>query len=163
MIAETPVRILVTGGTLDKLHDPLREALGFGTASQVPDILARGRCSFPVVELLTLKDSLEFDDSDRERLAVAVAKSAETAVVVTHGTGTMGQSARYLADRVAGKTVVLTGAIRPFALGGSDASFNLGGAVIAAQVLAEGVWGVMNGRPIEAADLDKNTKTGRFV
>jgi L-asparaginase len=74
----------------------------------------------------------------------------------------MGVTARYLDSLQLGKTVVLTGAMRPATVRGSDAGFNLGGAVAAAQVLGTGVWGVMNGRVIPASALEKNTGTGRF-
>ena len=53
--------------------------------------------------------------------------SDETAIVVTHGTDTMVQTARALADgALAGKTIVLTGAMVPYAFGSSDGLFNLG-------------------------------------
>jgi len=158
------LRILVTGGTIDKVHDPRLEAIVFARdgATHVPEILATGRCHFPVVQIVMLKDSLDFDNADRDRIADAVKAAPERAIVITHGTGTMGQTARWLADRVDGKTVVLTGAMRPHSLSASDGSFNLGGAVVAAQVLPEGVYGVMNGRAIPAARLDKNVEAGRF-
>lgn len=158
------VRILVTGGTIDKVHDPRVEAIVFAKdgATHVPEILATGRCHFPVVQIVMLKDSLDFDDADRDRIADAVQAAPERAIVLTHGTGTMGRTARWLADRVGGKTVVLTGAMRPHSLSASDGSFNLGGAVVAAQILPEGVYGVMNGRAIPAGRLDKNVEAGRF-
>ncbi|NNF91805.1 MAG: asparaginase [Boseongicola sp.] len=158
------VRIIVTGGTIDKVHDPMTESLGFAkdASTHIPEILALGRCHFPRVERIMLKDSLEFDDADRDAIVAAVEASEETAIVVTHGTGTMGESARWLSRRVQGKTIVLTGAMRPHSLSFSDGAFNLGGAIIAAQTLPEGVYGVMNGRVFEAAALDKNTEQGRF-
>ena len=68
-----PVRILVTGGTIDKIHDPRLEALIFAKdgATHIPEILATGRCDFPVVQRLMLKDSLDFEDADREAIAAA--------------------------------------------------------------------------------------------
>ena len=48
------------------------------------------------------------------------------------GTGTMDLTAKALDGQVGQKTVVLTGAMRPWTLGRSDGNFNLGGAVIAA-------------------------------
>lgn len=160
-----PVRILVTGGTIDKIHDPRLEALIFAKdgATHIPEILATGRCDFPVVQRLMLKDSLDFEDADREAIATAVSGAPETHLIVTHGTGTMGQTARALAGRVPGKTVVLTGAMRPHSLSTSDGTFNLGGALIAAQILPPGIYGVMNGRVIPADALDKDIETGRFV
>lgn len=162
---EGGLRILVTGGTLDKVHDLLRETLAFdpGGASHVPMILDQGRCSHASVQVVTLKDSLDFTDADRAAVREAVAAAPETAIVITHGTGTMGVTARHLEGCVGARCVVLTGAMRPHSLGRSDASFNLGGAVIAAQTLPPGVWGVMNGRVIPAAALEKDTATGRFA
>lgn len=158
------VRIIVTGGTIDKVHDTRTESLDFAPdgATHIPELLRVGRCHFPVVQLLMLKDSLYFDDADRAAIAAAVMGAPEPALVITHGTGTMGETARFLADQVVGKTVVLTGAMRPFSLASSDGEFNLGGAVIAAQLLEAGVWGVMNGRTFPASQLNKNIEQGRF-
>lgn len=158
------VRIIVTGGTIDKVHDPVSEGLAFAKdgSTHIPEILALGRCHFPTVERIMLKDSLDFDDGDRAAITNAVTAAEETALVVTHGTGTMGETARWLASRVSGKTVVLTGAMRPHSLSFSDGAFNLGGAIIAAQTLPEGIYGVMNGRVFEAEKLNKNTEQGRF-
>lgn len=160
----TDLLIIVTGGTLDKVHDSQTESLAFAKdgSTQVPDLLALGRCVFPRIQRIMLKDSLDFEDADRDAIVEAVRTAPESAIVVTHGTGTMGQSARWLAERVTGKTVVFTGAMRPHSLSFSDASFNLGGAVIAAQILDPGVYGVMNGRVFPAERLNKNTEQGRF-
>lgn len=159
-----PLRVIVTGGTIDKVHDTQTEGLAFSPdgATHIPELLRIGRCDFPVVQLVMLKDSLHFDDADRRAIADAVDAAPEEAIVITHGTGTMGQTARFLEPRVAGKTVVLTGAMRPFSLYASDGEFNLGGAVVAAQTLGRGVWGVMNGRVFAAQALNKNVEQGRF-
>lgn len=158
------LRIIVTGGTIDKVHDMKSEGLAFSPdgSTHIPEMLRIGRCHFPTIELLMLKDSLLFDDADRESIAAAIADAPENRIVITHGTGTMGETARFLQDRSTDKTVVLTGAMRPFSLYASDGEFNLGGAVIAAQLLEPGVWGVMNGRVFPAASLNKNTEQGRF-
>jgi len=158
------VRIIVTGGTIDKVHDTRTEGLSFSPdgATHIPEMLQVGRCHFPVVQLLMLKDSLYFDDTDRSAIAAAVKAAPEQGVIITHGTGTMGQTARFLSDQVDEKTVVLTGAMRPFSLSSSDGEFNLGGAVVAAQLLEAGVWGVMNGRTFSASMLNKNVEQGRF-
>lgn len=158
------IRILVTGGTLDKIHDTISEGLAFEPdgMTHLPMILTQARCSFPTVQTVLMKDSLNFTDEDRDAILAAASASAEAALVITHGTGTMGHTARFLSGRLPGKTVVLTGAMRPHSLGRSDASFNVGGAVIAAQTLPEGVYGLMNGRVFVANELEKNTATGRF-
>jgi len=158
------VRIMITGGTLDKVHNARTEALDFAedTSSHVPEMLQVGRCYFPVMDIIFLKDSLQFDDKDIEALTQRVIAAPEDRIVITHGTGTMGETARHLAAHVTGKSVVLTGAMRPYSLHKSDADFNLGGAIIAVQMVPPGIWGVMNGRIIPAETLNKNIDTGRF-
>jgi len=158
------VLILVTGGTIDKVHDTHSESLTFAKdrSTLIPDILTDGRCHFPSVQCLLQKDSLDFDDADRMTIVEAIQGAKEQAVVVTHGTGTMDISARTAAQHISGKVVVFTGAMRPYSLGKSDGAFNLGAAIIAAQTLPQGIWGVMNGRVFEAARLHKNTEQGRF-
>ncbi|AUQ54779.1 asparaginase [Phaeobacter sp. HS012] len=158
------LRIIATGGTIDKVHDTRTEALSFrsNSESHLSQMLKIGRCYFPVVEVLMLKDSLDFDDADREAILQTASNSAENALIITHGTGTMDVTAQFLDGQIPDKTVVLTGAMRPFSLSASDGDFNLGSAVIAAQLLESGVWGVMNGRVFPAGALRKNTALGRF-
>ena len=157
------VLILITGGTIDKVHNERTESLNFNNDATplIPDILTQGRCDFVHKQTLFLKDSLDFDDADRAAIVAAIQAATQTSIVVTHGTGTMGQSARKVAEHITGKTVVFTGAMRPHSLGKSDGSFNLGGAIIAAQTLPQGIYGVMNGRVFEAEKLNKNTEHGR--
>lgn len=160
----TDVRILVTGGKIDKVHNMQTEGLSFSPdgITHVPDILATGRCYHPTVEQLMLKDSLDFNDGDRSEILTAAELANECSIVVTHGTGTMDSTARFLAGKLPDKTVVLTGAMRPHSLFQSDGIFNLGAAIVAAQLLKPGVWAVMNGRVFHASELKKNTELGRF-
>ncbi|MEO1331660.1 MAG: asparaginase domain-containing protein [Pseudomonadota bacterium] len=161
------LRILVTGGTLDKVHDARTEGLAFREdgGSHLARMLEEARGPEVAVEILFLKDSLDIDEADRARITDAIAAAPERSILLTHGTSTMGRTARHLAERAGrfpDKTVVLTGAMRPFSLADSDASFNLGAAILAAQILDPGVWGVMNGRAFPAAALEKNEEAGRF-
>lgn len=163
-MSDKDVRILITGGTLDKIHDPFTESLAFSQdgATQIPEILHYGRCDFPAIQQVMQIDSLHMTDDHRGQIVAAITAAPESAIVITHGTSTMGETARFIAAADVGKTVVLTGAMRPFSLGFSDGPFNLGGAVIAAQTLRKGIYGVMNGRVFPVEKLDKNTELGRF-
>lgn len=158
------VRVLTTGGTLDKVHDWRAENIAFAGAgrSQVPEVMEHGRCYHTVVEQLFQIDSLEMTGTYRQLLAERISAAKEDAIVVTHGTSTMDETARFLDGVVSEKTVVITGAIRPYSLFVSDASFNLGGAIIAAQTLPYGVFAVMNGRVFPASEVRKNEQLGRF-
>ncbi len=156
--------ILTTGGTLDKDHDTFTESivLGVDTVTNVPELLRIGKTHFPRVQPIMSLDSLDMTDAHREQILGAVNIVPEQCVVITHGTGTMELTAKHLDGKTGDKTVVLTGALRPFALGKSDAGFNVGGAVVAAQALPAGVYAIMNGRIFTAGEVSKDAKSGRF-
>jgi L-asparaginase len=156
------IRVLVTGGTFDKEYDELRGRLFFQT-THVPEMLRLGRCRLDVdVETLMMLDSLDMTETDRERIVERCRDCDERRIVVTHGTDTMVETARALADGVAGKTIVLTGAMVPYAFGSSDGLFNLGSALSFVQTLPSGVYVAMNGRWFPFDDVRKNRETGVF-
>ncbi len=67
-------------------------------------------------------------------------------------------------ENIEGKTIVLTGAMIPYAFGtSSDGFFNLGSALAFVQVLPPGVYVVMNGRYFSWNNVRKNRQTGTFV
>jgi L-asparaginase len=160
--SKDPVGILITGGTLDKVHDTATEALVLDGTTRVPDIFDQGRARISRFHNLMQIDSLDMTDNDRAKILRAIQSAPEKRLVLTHGTGTMEKTAQYLEHKTQGKTVVLTGAMRPWSLGRSDGTFNLGGAVVAARLLPAGVYGVMNGRIFTAQDLRKDIERGRF-
>jgi len=157
------IRILVTGGTFDKKYDELTGRLFF-RETHIPEMLRLGRCRLDVtIETVMMVDSLELDDDGRARIVDRVRASNETAVVVTHGTDTMVQTARAIANAsLPNKTVVLTGAMVPYAFGSSDGLFNLGSALSFVQALPAGVYIAMNGRHFPWDRVRKNKETGVF-
>jgi hypothetical protein len=105
----------------------------------------------------------DFDaDADRALILARCTEAGEERVVVTHGTDTMEETARYLGGRVREKTIVLTGAMVPYTFGSSDGLFNLGSALSFAQALPHGVYVAMNGRHFRWDDVRKNKKLGIF-
>jgi L-asparaginase len=156
------VRVLVTGGTFDKTYDEISGRLSFGT-THVPEMLRLGRSRVELtVETLMMVDSLDMTDADRARVVARCVECPERHVVVTHGTDTMAETARALAAGVRDKTIVLTGAMVPYAFGSSDGLFNLGSAVSFAQVLPPGVYIAMNGQCFLWDRVSKNQETGVF-
>lgn len=155
------IRIFSTGGTFDKIyHDALSEfSIG---EPMVPELLAEARLALPWrLESLLRKDSLELTDADRALIRERVAACSETHVLITHGTDTMTQTAECLQD-IAGKVIVLTGAMQPARMRASDAPFNLGLALGALQCLPPGVYIAMNGQVFHAGQVRKNRDAGRF-
>ena len=157
-----PIRILVTGGTFDKEYNELKGTLAFNR-THVEDMLQRGRCHLGLtVEVLMMMDSLEMTDADRARIVQACVQCDEQRVVITHGTDTMVETAQAIAAGVPHKTIVLTGAMVPYAFGSSDGLFNLGSALSFVQVLPPGVYVAMNGRYFPWNHVRKNRDLGIF-
>ena len=115
---------------------------------------------YDVVSLFQ-KDSLEIDDTDRKVLLDYIAADDATRYVITHGTDTMPETAAVLSD-LEGKTIVLTGALTPARFKTTDAVFNVGMAVAAAQVAEPGVYIAMSGQVFEAGAVRKNRAENRF-
>jgi len=157
------IRILVTGGTFDKEYDELTGRLYFRD-THVQEMLTRGRARLELsVETVMMIDSLEMDDRGRAQIVARCRDAAERAIVITHGTDTMVETARALAAaELEGKTIVLTGAMVPYAFGSSDGLFNLGSALSFVQVLPPGVYIAMNGRHFHWDAVRKNRESGVF-
>jgi len=157
------MKILITGGTLDKQYNPLNGELIFNQSS-ITQMLNQSRSTVEVsTEVLMLKDSLDMIDTDRQRLSEACNASDEKQIIITHGTDTMVDSAQVIAaDLDINKTVVLLGAMVPYQFKGSDALFNLGCAMSAVQVLPAGVYITMNGQVFDYREVKKNRAIGEF-
>lgn len=156
------IRILVCGGTFDKQYDEITGRLFFKD-THVPEMLRLGRSRVDVeIETLMMIDSLEMTDAERVRIAEHCQRSPEQRIVITHGTDTMVETAATLAGAVHDKTIVLTGAMIPYAFGSSDGLFNLGSAVSFAQVLPAGVYVAMNGTAFGWNKVRKNRQSGVF-
>ena len=156
------IRIFVTGGTFDKTYDEIKGRLSFAE-THLPEMLRLGRSRVDVaVRTLMMIDSLEMTDTDRELIVRTCQQCDESHIVITHGTDTMVETAAALARGVPGKTVVLTGAMIPYAFGSSDGLFNLGSALSLVQVLQPGIYIAMNGRHFQWNEVRKNRETGVF-
>ena len=156
------VRIFVCGGTFDKQSDEITGRLFFKD-THVPEMLRLGRSRVDVqVEPLMMIDSLEMTDAHRASIAQHCQRCAERRIVITHGTDTMVETATVLAKAVKGKTIVLTGAMIPYAFGSSDGLFNLGSALSFAQILPAGVYVAMNGTAFPWHRVRKNRQSGVF-
>ncbi|MDJ0880119.1 MAG: asparaginase domain-containing protein [Gammaproteobacteria bacterium] len=156
------IRVIITGGTIDKSYNMNNGELHF-VDSHIPSLLTEGRCRADfVLEKLMLKDSFELTDADRMGLLVACEQADEERIIITHGTDTMVQSARFMQEHLDTKTVVFTGAMIPYVFDKSDALFNLGTAFAAVQCLPSGVYITMNGRVFNANDVVKNREEGAF-
>ena len=156
------VRIIVTGGTFDKHYDAIKGKLTF-KRSHLPAILEQARVTLPIaLEINQLIDSLEMLDEHRASVLTACRMAPEKNIVVIHGTDTMAQTAAVVGEAMLSKTIVFTGAMIPYSVQGSDALFNLGFALAAAQSLAANTYVAMNGRVFGWREVQKNKLDGVF-
>jgi L-asparaginase len=156
------IRIFITGGTFDKEYNEITGQLYFKD-THMHDLLEMGRSKVAVeIRTLMMIDSLEMTDEDRELIAYQCIQCDENMIVITHGTDTMSDTAKMLAEKVKEKTIILTGAMIPIKFGSSDGLFNLGSALAFAQTLPPGVYVAMNGRYFNWDNVRKNKQSGMF-
>jgi len=155
------IHFISTGGTIDKIYFDALSQFEVGEPT-VPHILREAlvQFDFDVVPLLQ-KDSLQITEQDRHALRDHIASVDASMIVVTHGTDTMVETARYL-EGIEGKTIVFTGALTPARFKTTDAVFNVGLAVAAVQTSKPGVYIAMSGQVFRAADVRKNREANRF-
>lgn len=160
---ESTIQIFVTGGTFDKEYNFITGELYFKD-THLPAMFERGRCILDIdVKTLMMVDSLEMTDADRDIICYHCLQTPHDKIIITHGTDTMVDTAAKLAGHKMDKTIILTGAMIPYAFGtSSDGFFNLGSALAFSQVLPPGVYVAMNGKWFHWDNVRKNKKTGYF-
>lgn len=158
------IQVFVTGGTFDKEYNLITGELFFKN-THLSEMFERGRCTLDIdIKTLMMVDSLEMSETDREIILHNCAKTLASRILITHGTDRIVETAKALAgEKLDDKTIVLTGAMIPYAFGtSSDGFFNLGSALAFVQVLPPGVYVVMNGRYFAWNEVQKNRQTGNF-
>ncbi len=155
------IQIYTTGGTIDKVYFDQKSEYQVGDP-QAKGVLERANVTLDYqVESIFKKDSLDLTDEDRELIRKKVESSALNRIVITHGTDTMIDTAKVL-EKIIDKTVVMTGSMYPAQFRDSDAVFNLGCAIIAAQVQEPGIYIAMNGRIFNPHQARKNVALNKF-
>lgn len=164
MKQEKTIQIFITGGTFDKSYDYIEGALYF-KETHLPEMLKRSRCQLDIqVETLMMMDSLEMGVKETDQIIEACQNSSCQKIIITHGTDKMVATAKALAKaNLKNKTILLTGAMIPYAFGGSsDGFFNLGCALAYVQTLTKNVYITMQGQPFLWNEVQKNSILGKF-
>ena len=156
------IKIFATGGTFDKEFNEIDGKLYF-KETKLYDLLKLGRSQLDVkIETLMMIDSLKMKSADREYIVNKCKQEKTNRIIITHGTDTMVDTAKLIAEKITNKTIILTGAMIPINFGSSDGLFNLGSALSFIQVLTPGVYITMNGRYFSWDNVYKNKKMGVF-
>lgn len=155
------IKFYATGGTIDKVYFDAKSEYQVGKP-QVEEILKDSNVAFNYeVESVLQKDSLEMTDEDRQCIREIIEKETCDKIVITHGTDTMVDTAKFLIG-IPNKTIVFTGAMEPARSRYTDATFNVGCAIGAVQSLQTGIYIAMNGVIYEADKVQKNYEAKRF-
>ena len=156
------VRLLITGGTIDKVYNQSNGELEFDK-THFPEMVKRSRVEVDLtLEEIMLLDSLDMVDKERDIIVDSCMSCEEDFILITHGTDTMCDTARVIGESDIDKTIVLFGAMVPYAVSNSDALFNFGCALGSLQLLESGVYVAMNGRVLPWDDVEKNRALGVF-
>ena len=155
------VAILTTGGTFDKVYFDANSEYSIGDPC-ITSILDEGNVNSDYrIQSILKKDSLDITSKERQIIKNSVHECVEERIIIIHGTDTMVETAKSLED-IKDKTIVLTGAMQPARFKKTDAIFNSGFALAAAQILEYGVYISMNGMVFHSDNVRKNIDLGKF-
>jgi len=155
--------ILNSGGTFNKRYNELSGDMDVPYDNDaIDEIMASIKHHFMVAGVV-YKDSLDMTIDDRKMLASIIAESQEAEFVIVHGTDTIDETAEFLDALFDDRVIVLTGAMKPYSIEKSEASFNLGMSIGFAQAQEiAGVYICMNGYVAPWQKLRKNRELGKF-
>jgi L-asparaginase len=155
------IKIFTTGGTIDKIYFDEKSEYQVGEP-QIGLLLDEANISFDYeIESILRKDSLDLTDDDRKLIVERISSDPNSRILVTHGTDTILETARMLVG-IPEKTIVMTGSMQPARLRISDAVFNIGYAIAAAQHLLPGAYIAINGLIFDPQRTRKNVTLNRF-
>jgi L-asparaginase len=157
------ILIISTGGTFNKVYDPVNGEFSIDEASHaLEQIASKWLCELNIVNIIG-KDSLDMTNHDRLELLATISHSDHHHILIVHGTDTMDVTAEYLADADLEKCIVLTGAMVPYSIDPVEATANLSSAYGYINALEqEGVFIAMNGVMGPYDKVKKDRTKGRF-
>lgn len=157
------ILIISTGGTFNKIYDPIAGELSIDTDSNaLVQIASKWLCHFEILNLIG-KDSLDMTNQDRLELLATINHSDYHHIIIVHGTDTMDLTAEYLADAELEKKIILTGAMVPYSIDPVEATANLCSAYGYMNASSkEGVYIAMHGLIAPYEKVKKDRAIGRF-
>ena len=158
------IKIFITGGTFDKSYDYINGKLFF-EKTHLPEMIKRSKCRLDIeIETIVMKDSLDLTTKDVSMIVDSCKNEKSNRIIITHGTDTITNTAKLISNqKLINKTIILTGAMIPYAFGSSsDGFFNLGCALSFVQTLTPGVYITMQGEYFKWNEVEKNNEIGVF-
>ncbi|MDF0718300.1 asparaginase domain-containing protein [Muricauda sp. 334s03] len=156
------ITILTTGGTIEDLDNTVDKEIKKSKVT-IEDFLKNANLDLEYsIESVCKKDSRTLNENDRRLIVHKIKASNATKILITHGTFTMEDTAKYIGNLNLGKTIVLVGSIILGSSANTDAPFNLGYAISSLQFLKPNVYIAMNGQIFLWNNVSKNLETNKF-
>lgn len=166
MKKQNGIHFIMTGGTIDSFYDGTRDTAVPREHSIIPEYInSLGLYEKVKFTEICMKDSRNLSEKDRKIIFKTIKSSPYQKIIITHGTYTMPDTARFLEVNLKrqGQTIILTGSMIPLqGFAPSDGGFALGYAVAQADTLPPGIYVCMNGRVFDPKEVIKTLKEGRF-
>ena len=158
------ILIINTGGTFNKIYDPIKGDLKVDKGSHtLEQIASKWLCELKIVNIIG-KDSLDLSNHDRLELLATISHSNYEHFIIIHGTDTMNITAEYLSDGDCEKCIVFTGAMVPYSIDSVEATANLCSAYGYINALEKpGIYIAMNGVMDVYEKVKKDRKLGKFI
>lgn len=161
------VLFILTGGTIDSYYEGAKDTVIPNEHSVIPEFIS----SLKLYEQtdfteVCMKDSRDINEADRREILKAVEESPFKKIIITHGTYTMPDTARYLKANLKrdNQTIILTASMIPIkGFAPSDGSFNLGFALAQVEILSAGIYVAIHGRIFQPEEIIKLISEGRFI
>ncbi len=161
------IEFIITGGTIDSYYDSIKDPVTPLTKSVLPAFIKSLKLEDEIsYTQICMKDSRSLTPADIKKVLESINKSKSKKIIITHGTYTMPDTARFLAANLKRKdqVVILTGSMIPLTgFSPSDAPFNLGYSLASLKTLQRGVYVCMNGQIFTPQEVSKRISEGRFV
>lgn len=156
----------MTGGTIDSSWNGIKDTAVVNVHSIIPAYFKK-LIIYPKVKFteICMKDSREINRQDLNNILKAIEKSKANKILITHGTYTMPDTAKFLEANLKRKdqTIIFTGSMVPLeGVYPTDAGFNLGYAISKVQELKQGFYICMNGETFSPQEVAKNLGEGKF-
>lgn len=167
MSSDHTIHFIITGGTIDSVYDGSKDTVVPSKESIIPEVIGGMKLYSTTSEFTTvcMKDSRELNDKDRNDILETIKKSPASKIIITHGTYTMPDTARFLKANLnqSNKTIIITGSMIPIkGFSPSDGTFNLGYAIAKIQDLNPGIYVCINGHVFTPEEVIKNLSEGTF-
>lgn len=161
------IHFVITGGTIDSYYDGSKDTAVPNKESIIPSFV-RSLKLYHNTEFTTvcMKDSRDLNPEDLKNVLKTVEKSPYNKIIITHGTYTMPDTARFLKTNLKRKdqTIVLTASIIPISgFSPSDGPFSLGYAIAQLEHLQSGIYVAINGRVFSPEEVIKIISEARFT